>query len=158
MPVTPRHPAHGYAWVPSCQLSRHVQHLSVATRTPWRVLALLAGVPSATVGRMVSAGGRPRARIRAVDAERLLRLTTGTILAAEEKLVASTPTVHRIQALREAGHSRRQIARYLNLGDAELNLLASGALPYCTLMVRLRAQAACEAHSLWWSESSERDG
>ncbi len=157
MPATPRPVIGSYAWVPSCHLSRHVRHLAIATGTPWRVIALLAGVPSATVGRMISAGGRPRARIRAIDAERLLSLTPGAVMAAQDRTVPAVATVRRIRALAEAGHSHRQIARYLDLTDAELDLLAAGDLPSCSLMVRLRAQAACEAHGLWWPEPSDRE-
>lgn len=158
MPVPSRPTEDGYQWVFRSHLSRHVRHLTLATGTPWRVLAHLAGVPSATVAGMVVPGHRPRARIRAADARRLLMLTPETVRSAEHTLVAATPTVNRIQTLRRAGHPHHQIARYLNLSDSELAPLAAGELSCCSLMVRLRAQAACEAHRLWWVEGDDPVG
>ncbi|MCI1748477.1 MAG: hypothetical protein LKI24_10525 [Acidipropionibacterium sp.] len=144
-----------YQWVFRSHLSRHVRYLMAATGVPWRVLAHLAGVPSATVASMVTPGRRPRARIRAGDARRLLMLTPATVASAEQTLVPAAPTVNRIQTLHRAGHHHRQIAGYLNLSDHELAPLAAGEVSCCTLMVRLRAQAACEAHGLWWSEGDD---
>lgn len=146
----------GHGWVFASHLSRHVRHLADATGTPWRVLAHLAGVPSSTVATMVTPG-RPRARIRTRDAQRLLRLTPETVWSAEHTMVAAAATVNRIQALRQAGHPHRRIADYLNLSDQELRPLAAGEQNWCTLMVKLRAQAACEAHNLWWSEADDHE-
>lgn len=158
MPATPRPPTEGHAWVFSSHLRHHVRHLAASTGVPWRVIALLAGVPSGTVSAIIGPTGRPRARIREVDARQLLNLTSEAILAAQRTTVPVTPTVHRIEALEGAGHGRSQIAHYLNVSQAELDLLTSGRLVTCTLMVRVRAQAACEAHGLWWSEPDSTRG
>lgn len=156
MPSHPLSPhSDDYQWVFRSHLSRHVRYLMAVTGAPWRVLAHLAGVPSATVASMAAPGRRPRARIRSSDARRLLMLTPDTVTSAEQTRVPAAPTVNRIQTLHRAGHHHRQIAGYLNLSDSELTPLAAGEVPYCTLMVRLRAQAACEAHGLWWPEGDD---
>lgn len=152
---SPSQPCADHKWVFRSHLSRHVRYLVAATDTPWRVVAHLAGVPSATVASMVTPGRRPRARIRFIDARRLLMVTPETVKTAETTMVPATPTINRIETLSRAGHCRHQIAGYLKLSAGELASLADGELPSCTLMVRLRAQAACEAHRLWWSEGDD---
>lgn len=138
-------------WVCAREFAVHVRHISSASGVPWRVLALLAGVSSRTVGRLVGRG-RPMRRIRAVDAVRLLMLTPLAISAAEQQFVDPVSTVRRVRVLLMNGHSVNDVAAYLGVSTGGLARLITEPEPRCTAMMRVRARAACEAHHLWWAD------
>lgn len=139
-------------WVGAREFSAHLRHLAGSTGVPWRALAMLAGVSSRTVGRLMGRG-RPLRRIRAVDAERILLLGETSIDEAQRQCVDATSTLKRVQALLEAGHTLPDVAGYLNLSSAQLVQLITGPRRHCTMMTRMRANAACEAHGLLWADS-----
>lgn len=145
-------------WVGAHEFGAHLRHLTCSTGVPWRALAMLAGVSSRTVGRLMGRG-RPLRRIRAVDAERILLLCETTIETAQRQLVDPTSTLKRVHALLQAGHSLPDIAGYLSLSPPQLGQLITGPRRHCTMMTRMRAQAACEAHGLLWADSlSDENG
>lgn len=132
-------------WVPAQDFARHARHLVEETGAPWRVIAILSGVSSRTVARLLG-HGRPMTRIRRVDAIRLLTLGPDEVDRTHRHLVDATSTRHRVDALLRAGHTRRQVARYLDVSCHEVGEIGSGRRRQCTQMVRLRARAACERH------------
>ncbi|AXE39238.1 hypothetical protein [Acidipropionibacterium virtanenii] len=141
-------------WVCSRDFAAHVRHMSSASGIPWRVLAILAGVPSRTVVRLMGLG-RPMRRIRAVDAERLLMLTPLAISAAEHQLVDPTSTLRRVHILLENRHTLTEVSTYLDVSAQDLAQLLTARDPRCTAMMRVRARAACEAHHLLWADQPD---
>lgn len=143
-----------FGWVCARDFALHVRHMSRSTGVPWRVLAMLAGVSSKTVRRLMG-HGRPIRRIRSVDAGRLMRITPLTISDAEHQFVDPASTLHRVRILLENGHSASDISSYLGVPLAVLACLLTDPDPRCTVMMRLRARAACEAHHLLWADQPE---
>lgn len=131
------------SWVPAQVFAAHVRWLVAQTAVPWRVIAVLSGVSSRTIARLVGVGA-PIRRIRSIDATRLIGIRPEHILATTTTLVDATSTRRRIHMLCTSGCSMDHIAGFLGAHHRTVQGLANGDSTTCTLMVRLRAMAACE--------------
>lgn len=78
------------AWVDARFFSLHVRSLVHECRVPWRVVALLAHVPSRIVQRLAGQGDRPIHRICVIDAVRILHISIDDINAA--RALGSSPS------------------------------------------------------------------
>ena len=136
------------AWVDARFFSLHVRSLVHECRGPWRVIALLAHVPSRIVQRLAGQGDRPIHRIRVIDAMRILRISTDDIAATRERIVPAGSTRTRLLALHKAGCGIDEIAAMLDVTISHAANLMSGEEYMCTEMTRLRGRAACEARGL----------
>lgn len=136
------------AWVDARFFSLHVRSLVHECRVPWRVVALLAHVPSRIVQRLAGQGDRPIHRIRVIDAVRILHISIDDINAARERIVPAGSTRARLLALHKAGCDIAEIATMLDVTMSYAANLMSGEEQMCTEMTRLRSRAACEARGL----------
>ena len=142
------------AWVDARFFSLHVCSLVHECRVPWRVIALLAHVPSRIVQRLAGQGDRPIHRIRVIDAMRILRISTDDIDAARERIVPAGSTRTRLLALQKAGCDIAEIATMLDVTMSHAADLISGEAQLCTEMTRLRGRAACQARGLFATAES----
>jgi len=131
------------SWVPAQVFAAHVRWLVAQTAVPWRVIAVLSGVSSRTIARLVGVGA-PIRRIRSIDATRLIGIRPEHIFATTTTLVDATSTRRRIHMLCTSGWSMDHVAGFLGAHHRTVQELARGNSTTCTLMVRLRAIAACE--------------
>ncbi|MSS45868.1 hypothetical protein FYJ43_07420 [Cutibacterium sp. WCA-380-WT-3A] len=136
------------AWVDARFFSLHVRSLVHECRVPWRVIALLAHVPSRVVQRLAGQGDRPIHRIRVIDAVRILRISADDIDAARERVVPAGSTRTRLLALQKAGCDINELAVMLGVTITHTADLLSGKEELCTEMTRLRGRAACQARGL----------
>ncbi|WCC80545.1 hypothetical protein O6R08_03290 [Cutibacterium equinum] len=136
------------AWVDARYFSLHVRSLVHECRVPWRVVALLAHVPSQTVRRLAGQGDRPLSRIRVIDAMRILTVSVDDVEATRDRIVPAGSTQARTLALRNSGCGVEDIADMLDVTIPQAHRLLNGEADVCTEMTRLRARAACEARGL----------
>ncbi|MGK2309405.1 hypothetical protein [Cutibacterium sp. V947] len=136
------------AWVDARYFSLHVRSLVHECRVPWRVIALLAHVPSQTVRRLAGQGDRPLQRIRAIDAMRILTVSVDDVEAARGRGVPAGSTRARALALQKTGCDVEDIATMLDVTIPQAHALLDGTADMCTEMTRLRGRAACEARGL----------
>lgn len=139
------------AWIDGRPFARHVRHVAHESRVPWRVIALLAGVSSRTVRRLVGHGHRPIARIRFVDAVRLIAITPDHIEATRHRIVPAGSTRSRLVALRRAGHDEVELSEMLAIPVDRVLAIIDGTAVTCTEMTRLRGTAACEANGVYFA-------
>ena len=111
------------AWVDARYFSLHVRSLVHECRIPWRVIALLAHVPSQTVRRLAGQGDRPLQRIRVIDAMRILTVSVDDVEAARERVVPAGSTRTRALALRKTGCDVEDIAAMLDVTIPQACLL-----------------------------------
>lgn len=100
------------SWVPAQVFAAHVRWLVAQTAVPWRVIAVLSGVSSRTIARLVGVGA-PIRRIRSIDATRLIGIRPEHIFATTTTLVDATSTRRRIHMLCTSGWSMDHIAGFL---------------------------------------------
>ncbi|MDO4411604.1 hypothetical protein [Cutibacterium sp.] len=136
------------AWVDARYFSLHVRSLVHECHVPWRVVALLAHVPSPTVRRLAGQGDRPLQRIRIIDAMRILKVNIDDVEAARERVVPAGSTRTRVLALHNSGCDTEDIAAMLGVTIPQADALLNGEADMCTEMTRLRGRAACEARGL----------
>lgn len=131
-------------WVDAAPFSAHLRSLWAETRLPWRVLATAAGVPAATT-RSLLTGGRPRRRIRAVDAWAIMQLSSEKLRAAHRWVVDAAPTTTNLLGLIDAGWSVSALAGALALDEPSMTALLSRQTQCCTQVLAWRAEAICDA-------------
>ena len=136
------------AWVDARYFSLHVRSLVHECRIPWRVIALLAHVPSQTVRRLAGQGDRPLKRIRVIDAMRILTVSVDDVEAARDRVVPARSTQTRALALQKTGCDVEDIAAMLDVTIPQAQALLDGEEDMCTEMTRLGGRAACEARGL----------
>ncbi len=131
-------------WVDAAPFAAHLRSLWAETRLPWRVLATAAGVPAATA-RSLLAGGRPRRRIRAVDAWSLMQLSSERLRAAHRWVIDAAPTTTNLIGLIDAGWSACALASALAIDEPTMTALLSQQTRCCTQVLAWRAEALCDA-------------
>ncbi len=92
--------------------------------------------------------GRTLHRLRAVDAERILRLCPEVIDRLRHEPGACACCVRWLRALGLTGASRAQIAEFIGMATSDLAVLMGGGEVWCSRLQVLRARAACEARSI----------
>ncbi|MFT3877232.1 MAG: hypothetical protein QM708_12530 [Propioniciclava sp.] len=131
-----------YAWVDAAPFRAHLLHVSAATRLPWRVLAVHAGVPLKLAERVVA---RPVGqKLPAVYATRLLRLTAADGPRIRTGQVWAAGTAALLTAMLAAGASPAALASMLGCTADHVVALASGSITRTTIEIALRVQVRQE--------------
>jgi transcriptional regulator with XRE-family HTH domain len=115
-------------YVDAARAREHVQALGAAG-IGWRRAADLAGVPAASVSKLLygGRGGRPPSRrLRAETERKLLEVRPGLESLGARALVDATGARRRLQALVAAGHSQAQLGARLGISGADFTKTMTG--------------------------------
>ncbi|MBM7800141.1 hypothetical protein JOE57_003062 [Microlunatus panaciterrae] len=134
------------SWVDATPFRAHLRHLREATGEDWRVIALLAGIPTGAMERlMFGRRGRPVRRISPVVARRLYRLSPHRINRAGAAMVPAGLTGKLLAQLVEHGSSTLELAERLRLPHPEVVALVAGRQLRCSRLTALRTRVVHEA-------------
>jgi hypothetical protein len=119
---------------------QHVRSLMDAGLSRRRIPEL-AGVPDATIGRLLygSAGKEPSKLIRAATAEKILQVQATDENLSPRTLVDGTGTRRRLQALIAVGWPRVQLAEQFEIGRNTIGRCLSRPRVYASTAVAVRA-------------------
>lgn len=133
-------------WVDATPFRAWVRQLVSDTGLPWRVIARVAQVPSASVQHLLCGrGGRHVGLLRQVDAQRLYNLNHRT-LAALAGEPARCETLRLLTwSLGLRGCTPEQVAEFIDLPATTVRHLMAGGPIWCSRLQQVRAEAACEA-------------
>ena len=128
----------------------HVQALQAA-RLGWKQVARLAGVPEATVSRLLygRAGYPPSLRIRAASAEALLAVRPALDTLPASACTDATGTTRRLQALIVQGRTIISLAGCLGMERSYLGRVAAGKVPGVTVATARKVRDLFEE---WWDQ------
>lgn len=136
-----------HTWVQAAPFRAHVRHLIDAAGVPWRVIAIAARVPAATVRTLlVGRDGRLRPRISRRSAECLMTVRVDDLQAARFTPVPAARTGRMLSALHQRGLGWEEMAAMLGSDAVTLSRIACGGRRTCPALLELLAQAACGAH------------
>jgi plasmid maintenance system antidote protein VapI len=131
-------------WVDAAPFRAHVAHLMAAAGLSVDAMALLAGVPTKTVARLMAdrATGRPvPRRINPELARSLLEVRCSDVRALRCRIVGAQTVIGRARLLRSLGWSESRLAAALGVDRRSLAGLLDGRATTCTALVALRAAA-----------------
>ena len=136
-------------WVDAAPFRAWLRQLLSDTGLPWRVLARAAQVQPGVVQRLLQA---PPRQIRRRDAQQLLRLDTATFgwLSREPAPCETVRLLAWTLGLR--GAAPVEIAHFIGSDIASVRHLMAGAPIWCSRLMQLRAEAACQA---WGADPDE---
>lgn len=146
-------------WVEATPFRAWVRQLVSDTGLPWRVIARLAQVPSATVQHLLCGrGGRSVGLLRQVDAQRLydLNLRSLAALAGEPARCETLRLLTWSLGLR--GCTPEQVAEFIDLPATTVRHLMAGGPIWCSRLHQVRAEAACEAWGIDPDQVLRNDG
>lgn len=128
-------------WVACHPFRAHVRHLLSPGTVDADVLALVAGVPVATVRRLALAAPRFGERMRHVDAERLLAVSAAELARlADERADAALPRLWLLR-LRRRGWTPEDVAAAAGLATGTVEALLESRLATVTRLDWLRIEA-----------------
>jgi plasmid maintenance system antidote protein VapI len=132
-------------WVDAAPFRAHVAHLMAAAGLSVEAVALLAGVHTKAVARLIAGQdtGRPAARrIRPELARCLLQVRSSDVRALRCRIVGAHTVTGRVRLLRSSGWSEARLAASLGVDRPSLAGLLEGSVTTCTALVAVRAAAA----------------
>ena len=135
-------------WVEAAPFRAHVAHLMAAGALSVEAVALLAGVRTRAVARLMAGRdiGRPEPRrINADLARSLLEVRCSDGRALRCRMVGAQPVMERARLLRSLGWSESRLAAALGVDRRSLAGLLEGSATTCTALVAVRAAAAVQA-------------
>jgi predicted transcriptional regulator len=138
----------GPNWVEAAPFRAHVRQLITDCGLTWRIVAVLAEVPSAALRHLLHGRqGHVVTRLHPMVAERLFRLTADSVAdaARRPRPVAETSTV--LQRLLERGWTAEELGRRCGLPAEELSNIADGRQTGCSQLTAAVVKAAAQA--LW---------
>lgn len=137
-------------WVQPRVFEVQLKHVMSETRLPWRVIALLSGVPEKTLQRLIS--HRPRlGRIRYCDALSIANLDASRLIKQGRKIIPADHTRKLVNHLLQNGIPQRDLADFLQISNLQVAYLVSKANTVAQRTSWL-ALAACHAHGLLTEE------
>jgi hypothetical protein len=131
-------------WVDATPFRAHVAHLMAAEALTVDAVALLAGVHTKAVARLMADRdtGRPvPRRINPELARSLLGVRCSDVRALRCRVVGAQTVVGRVRLLRSLGWSESRLAAALGVDRRSLAGLLDGSATTCTALVALRAAA-----------------
>lgn len=137
-------------WVAAAPFRAWLRQLMSDTGLPWRVLARAAQVPPSVAKGLLVDERLPQ--IRHHDAERLIKLAPATFewLAREP---ARCETMRLLAwTLGLQGAAPVDIAKFIGTDIVSVRRLMAGAPVWCSKLMQLRAEAACQA---WGADPDE---
>jgi len=132
-------------WVDAAPFRAHVAHLMAAGALSMEAVALLAGVRTRAVARLMAGRdtGRPvPRRINAELARLLLEVRCGDVRALRCRVIGAQTVIAHARLLRSVGWSESRLAAALGVDRGSLTGLLEGSATTCTALVALRAAAA----------------
>lgn len=132
-------------WVDAAPFRAHVAHLMAGAALSVEAVALLAGVNSKAVARLMAGRetGRPAVgRINRDLARSLLEVRSSDVRALRCRLVGAQAVTERARLLRSSGWSESRLAAAFGLDHRSLAGLIEGSATTCTALVAVRAAAA----------------
>jgi len=108
-------------------------------------VALLAGVHTKAVARLMAGGDTRRPAVRRINpdlARSLFRVRSSDVQALRCRLVGAQTVTGRARLLRSSGWSESRLAEALGVDRPSLEGLLAGSSTTCTALVALRAAAA----------------
>jgi hypothetical protein len=135
-------------WVEAAPFRAHVAHLMAAAALSVEAVALLAGVRTRAVARLMAGRdiGRPvPQRINAELARSLLEVRCSDVRALRCRMVGAQPVIERTRLLRSLGWSESRLAAALGVDRRSLAGFLEGSATTCTALVAVRAAAAVQA-------------
>ena len=148
-------------WVEAAPFRAHVAHLMAAGALSVEAVALLAGVRTRAVARLMAGRdiGRPvPRRINADLARSLLEVRCSDVRALRCRMVGAQPVMERARLLRSLGWSESRLAAALGVDRRSLAGLLEGSATTCTALVAVRAAAPYKPSGpsirTRWEESS----
>ena len=132
-------------WVLAAPFRAHVVHLVENAQVPWPIVAYQAGVPLATLRTLLfGRGGKARTKITKQAATRLLELHVDDLSWMRISQVSSERAGARIRRLRGLHITWDHICEFLHLDQGTCQAIARGEDTWCSVMVDILAQCACE--------------
>jgi AraC-like DNA-binding protein len=132
-------------WVDAAPFRAHVAHLMAAGALSMEAVALLAGVRTRAVARLMAGrdtGRQVPRRINAELARLLLAVRCSDVRALRCRVIGAQTVIARSRLLRSAGWSESRLAAALGVDRSSLAGLLEGSATTCTALVALRAAAA----------------
>jgi transcriptional regulator with XRE-family HTH domain len=123
----------------------HVAHLMAGAALSVEAVALLAGVNSKAVARLMSSREAGRPGVRRINrdlARSLLEVRSSEVRALRFRLVGAQPVTRRARLLRSSGWSESRLAAAIGVDRRSLSGLLEGSATTCTALVAVRAAAA----------------
>lgn len=133
------------AWVDAAPFRAHVAHLMANGPLGIDAVALLAGVHTKAVARLMAGRDTGRSAVRRIDPElarSLLRVRSSDVRALRCRLVGAQTVMGRARLLRSSGWSESRLAATLGVDRPWLAGLLEGSATMCTALVAVRAAAA----------------
>lgn len=138
----------GPDWVDAAPFRAHVRQLITDCGLTWRVIAVLAEVPSAAVRHLLHGrDGRPVNRLHPLIAERLFCLTRAVVADAARRARPAEETGRLLRALADRGWSAEELSRRTGLPAADLQQIADEDRLGCPQLTAAVVKAAAQA--LW---------
>ena len=133
-------------WVLAAPFRAHVTQLMEIAQVPWPVVAYQAGVPMATLRTLLfGRHGKARSKICHQAASRLIGLRPENLAWMRRSQVGAHRAGARIRLLRSHQLSWESIAASLHIDVKSCQGIARGEQSYCSVMVEVLAQSACQA-------------
>jgi hypothetical protein len=131
-------------WVDAAPFRAHVAHLMAAGALSMEAVALLAGVRTRAVARLMAGRdtGPAPLRINPELARSLLEVRCSDVRALRCRVIGAQTVIARARLLRSVGWSESRLAAALGVDRGSLTGLLEGSATTCTALVALRAAAA----------------
>ena len=132
-------------WVDAAPFRAHVAHLMAAAGLSIEAVALLAGVHTKAVARLIAGQDTGRSAARRIKPELarcLLQVHSSDVRALRCRIVGAQTVTGRARLLRSSGWSEERLAATLGVDRPSLAGLLEGSATTCTALVALRAAAA----------------
>ncbi|MBP8918224.1 MAG: hypothetical protein KBG85_00805 [Micropruina sp.] len=137
----------GRSWIDAAPFRAHVLHVAESAGVPWPAVAVVSGVPLASVRTLLfGRRGRRQTRIGPQAAARLLNVGVTDLAGLRNGRVPAASTATRLRRLLAAGADPLLLARWCDLRNADLARLADGDVPACS---RLTAALVLAAERSW---------
>jgi predicted transcriptional regulator len=138
----------GPDWVEAAPFRAHVRQLITDCGLTWRIVAVLAEVPSAALRHLLHGRqGHVVTRVHPMVAERLFSLTAANIADAARRLRPASETCTLLQRLLQRGWTAEELSRRCGLPADELINIAGGRQAGCSQLTAAVVKAAAQA--LW---------
>ena len=135
-------------WVDAAPFRAHVAHLMAAAALSVEAIALLAGVRTRAVARLMAGRGIGRPVPRRINPElarSLLKVRCSDVQALRCRVVGAQPVIGRARLLRSLGWSESRLAAALGVDRHSLAGLLDGSATTSTALIAVRAAAAVQA-------------
>ena len=132
-------------WVDAAPFRAHVAHLMAAAGLSVEAVALLAGVHTKAVARLIAGHDTRRPAVRRIKPELarcLLQVHSSDVRALRCRIVGAQAVTGRARLLRSSGWSEARLAATLGVDRPSLAGLLEGRATTCTALVAVRAAAA----------------